>query len=212
MNRTVLRHPSSLAALAAGVLLGGCASTQMGAQYLDPQATKQALRGAAVLVVCEAPEPAIRLICEGEVTTQFTQLGAKPLTDPKLGAPTSGREPTPDQYLLAAKAAGAQALFSMTLAPDFWRPSPMSAVSFGIGAWGGSGGFSGGSAGVGVSMPVAGSGSAPGFAANGSLLDVASGRVLWSASATASPRGNASAQVGEVVRALTDAVRDTGLF
>lgn len=212
MNRTVLRHPSSLAALAAGVLLGGCASTQMGAQYLDPQATKQALSGAAVLVVCEAPEPAIRLICEGEVTAQLTQLGAKPLTDPKLVGLTSGREPTPDQYLPAARAAGAQALFRVTLAPDFWRPSPMSAVSLGIGAWGGSGGFSGGSAGVGVSMPVGGSGSASGFAANGSLLDVASGRVLWSASATASPRGDASAQVGEVVRALTGAVRDTGLF
>jgi hypothetical protein len=212
MNRTVLRHPSSLAVLAAGVLLGGCASTQMGAQYLDPQASKQALRGVAVLVVCEAPEPAIRLICEGEVTAQLTQLGAKPLTDPKLVGLTSGREPTPDQYLLAAKAAGAQALFSVTLAPDFWRPSPMSAVSLGVGAWGGSGGFSGGSAGVGVSMPVGGSGSASGFAANGSLLDVGSGRVLWSASATASPRGDASAQVGEVVRALTGAVRDTGLF
>jgi hypothetical protein len=212
MNRSVLRHPSSLAVLAAGVLLGGCASTQMGAQYLDPQASKQALRGAAVLVVCEAPETAIRLICEGEVTAQLTQLGAKPMTDPKLVGLTSGREPTPVQYLPAAKAAGAQALFSVTLAPDFWRPSPMSAVSFGIGAWGGSGGFSGGSAGVGVSMPVAGSASAPGFAANGSLLDVASGRVLWSASATASPRGDASAQVGEVVRALTGAVRETGLF
>lgn len=212
MNRTVLRHPSSLAALAAGVLLGGCASTQMGAQYLDPQATKQALRGAAVLVVCEAPEPAIRLICEGEVTAQLTQLGAKPLTDPKLVGLTSGREPTPHQYLPAARAAGAQALFSVTLAPDFWRPSPMSAVSLGIGAWGGSGGFSGGSAGVGVSMPVGGSGSASGFAANGSLLDVANGRVLWSASATASQRGDASVQVGEVVRALTGAVRDTGLF
>ncbi|MFZ0107390.1 MAG: hypothetical protein WAK92_11065 [Thiobacillus sp.] len=212
MNRSVLHHLSSLAALAAGVLLGGCASTQMGAHYLDPQTPKQALRGAAVLVVCEAPEPAIRLICESEATAQLTQLGAMPLTDPKLAGLMSGREPAPDQYLPAAKAAGAQALFRVTLAPDFWRPSPMSGFSFGIGAWGGSGGFSGGSAGVGVSMPVGGSGSASGFAGNGSLLDVASGRVLWSASATASPRGDASAQVGEVVRALTGAVRDTGLF
>lgn len=212
MNRTVLRHPSSLAALAAGVLLGGCASTQMGAQYLDPQTPRQALRGAAVLVVCEAPEPAIRLICEGEMTAQLTQLGAKPLTDPKLVGLMSGRAPTADQYLPAAKAVGAQALFSVTLAPDFWRPSPTSGVSFGIGAWGGSGGFSGGSAGVGVSMPVGGSAGASGFAASGSLLDVASGRVVWSASATTTRSGDASGQIGELVRTLTAAVREAGLF
>jgi hypothetical protein len=212
MNRTVLRHPSSLAALAAAALLGGCASTQMGAQYLDPQTPKQALRGATVLVVCEATEPAIRLICESEMTAQLTQLGAKPLTDPKLVGPMSGRAPTPDQYLPAARAAAAQALFSVTLAPDFWRPSPMSGVSFGIGAWGGSGGFSGGSAGVGVSMPVGGSAGASGFAASGSLLDVASGRMLWSASATTTRSGDVSGQIGELVSALTAAVRETGLF
>ena len=212
MNRTVLSHPSSLAALAAVLLLGGCASTQMGVQYLDPQTPKQALRGAAVLVVCEAPETAIRLICEGEMTAQLTQLGAKPLTDPKLVGLMSGRAPTPDQYLPAAESAGAQALFSVTLAPDFWRPSPMSAVSFGIGAWGGSGGFSGGSAGVGVNMPVGGSAGGSGFAASGSLLDVASGRVVWSASATTTRSGDASGQIGELVRTLTAAVREAGLF
>lgn len=212
MNRTLLRPPFLLATLAAGALLGGCASTQMGAQFVDPETPKQALRGASVLVVCEAPEHAVRLICESEMTAQLTQLGAKPLTDPKLVGLMSGRAPTPDQYLPAAKSAGAQALFSVTLAPDIWRPSPMSGVSFGIGAWGGSGGFSGGSAGVGVSMPVGGSAGASGFSASGSLLDVASGRVLWSASATTTRSGDASGQIGELVRALTTAVQEAGLF
>ena len=212
MNRTVLRHLSFLAALAAAALLGGCASTQMGAQFVDPETPKQALRGANVFVVCEAPEPAMRLICETEASNELSRLGAKPLTDPKLGGAAAGRESATERYLAAARTAGAQAVFSATLMPDLWRPAPMSGVSFGIGAWGGSGGFSGGSAGVGVSMPVGGSAGASGFSASGSLLDVASGRVLWSTSATASRRGDPSAQVGELVRTLADALGQAGLF
>ena len=65
------------------LLLGGCASTtpQLGAQYVDPQLPRQALRGAAILVVCEATEPAPKLICESQISSQLVLLGARPLTD-----------------------------------------------------------------------------------------------------------------------------------
>jgi len=210
-NRSFL---SSLPAVA-GLLLAGCASTQIGAEYVDPQAPPQYLRGAVILVVCEGPEPALKLICESQAVGQLTQLGAKPLTDPKRVSLMSGREPTTEQYLPAAREAGARAVFSLTLKPDTWRPSPMSSVSIGIGGWGGSGGYYGGSGvggGVGVTLPVDGAQGAAGLAAAGTLVDVASGRVIWTAGATTSLTGDATTRVAELTRVLTESMRQAGLF
>lgn len=207
----VVRLERRLAAVLGLLSLSGCASTQLGAQYVDPQFPQQALRGATILVVCEAPEPAIKLICENQISSQLTQLGARPLTDSTLVNPTPGHEPPPGHYLPAAQAAGARAAFITTLTPDYWQASPMSSFSIGIGGWGGSGGYYGGSGvggGVGVTMPVGGAQGAPGLAAIGSIIDVASGRVMWTAKATTS----ASTQVAEVTKALAEAARQTGLF
>jgi hypothetical protein len=208
------RITTSCCTLGLLLLLGGCATTQLGAQYVDPQMPQQALRGAAILVVCEAPEPAIKLICESQISGQLTQLGARPLTDATLVNPTPGREPPAAQYLPAAKAAGARAIFSTTLTPDYWR-NPMSSLSIGIGGWGGSGGYYGGSGvggGVGVTMPVGAMQGSTGLAAIGSVIDAASGRVMWSAKATAAPAADVTTQIAEAAKALAGAVRQTGLF
>lgn len=201
---------------AVGVLfLSGCASTQLGAQYVDRQFPQQALRGAIILVVCEAPEPAIKLICESQISSQLTQLGARPVTDSTLVKPAPGHEPPAGHYLPAARAAGARAVFSTTLTPDFWQGNPLSSFSIGIGGWGGSGGYYGGSGvggGVGVTMPVGAAQGGAALAAIGSLIDVASGRVMWTAKATTSPAADASTQVAEVTKALAEAARQTGLF
>jgi hypothetical protein len=78
-------HAVTASSCALGLLslLSGCAQTQLGAQYTDPQLPPQTLRGAAILVVCEATEPAIKLICESQISGQLTQLGARPLTRPR---------------------------------------------------------------------------------------------------------------------------------
>jgi hypothetical protein len=205
---------ASLPAVAV-LLLTGCASTQMGAQYVDPQTPPQILHGAVVLVVCEGPEPALKLICESQAVGQLTRRGAKPLTDPKLVSLMAGREPTTQQYLPAAREAGALAVFSATLKPDYGQPSAMSSFSIGIGGWGGSGGHYGGSGvggGVGVTMPVGGAQGATGLAATGTLVDVASGRVMWTAGATTSRAADASTQIAELTRALTESMHQAGLF
>jgi len=44
----------------------------------------------------------LKLICESQAVGQLTQLGAKPLTDPKLVSLMAGREPTTEYYLPAA--------------------------------------------------------------------------------------------------------------
>jgi len=204
-----------LAAILGLLSLGGCASTQLGAQYVDPQFPQQALRGAIILVVCEAPELAIKLICENQISSQLAQLGARPLTDSTLMNPAPGHEPPTGQYLPAAQAAGARAVFGTTLSPDYGQAKPMSSLSIGIGGWGGSGGYYGGSGvggGVGVTMPVGAAQGATGLAAIGSIIDVASGRVMWTAKATTPPAADASTQVAEVTKALAEAARQTGLF
>ena len=205
-----------LASLALGLwMLGGCASTQLGAQYVDPQLPKQVLRGAAILVVCEAVEPAVKLICESQLSGQLLLLEVRPLTDSTLVNPTPGREPSAGQYLPAARAAGARAVFSATLAPDYSMVNAAPSFSIGIGGFGGSGGYRGGSAvggGVGVTLPVGGAPGVSGMAAIGAIVDVASGRLMWSASATTPPGADAASQIAEVTRALNVAAQQAGLF
>src|SRR5215475_5212441 len=46
-----------------GLLVGGCASTAIQAQWADPLFAGRSLRGATVLVVCNAHAPAIQRIC-----------------------------------------------------------------------------------------------------------------------------------------------------
>jgi hypothetical protein len=196
-------------------LLVGCAQTQLGAQYADPEFPPQTLRGATVLVVCDAPEPAIRLICERQIAGQLTQLGARSLTDATLVDPTPGRAPPPTQYVPAAKAAGARAVFSTTLAPDYRQASPLSSFSIGIGGWVGSGGYHGGSGvggGVGVTMPVGALQGSTGLAVIGSVVDVASSRVIWSATVSVPPAADVTSQVAEAAKVLAEAVHQTRLF
>jgi hypothetical protein len=195
----------------------GCAapSTQLGPQYIAPNLPPQALRGAAVLVVCDAAETAIRMICESQLSAQLLALGARPLTDARIASPTPGREAPASAYIAAAQAAGAQAVFSATLAPDYTVVSSGPTFSFGIGGIGGSGGYRGGSAvggGVGVTLPAGPATAASGLGAIGSIVDVAGGNVLWSAKAVVPLASDPAAMVADAARALVGAAREARLF
>jgi len=61
-------------------------------------------------------------------------------------------------------------------------------------------------------VPVGAAQGGTALAAIGSIIDVASGRVMWTAKATTPPVADASAQIAEVTKALLEAVRQTGLF
>ena len=208
------RGLAAAVSLAAGAWLAGCASTQLGAQWVDPQFVREPLRGAAILVVCEAVEPAIKLLCESQVSGQLLSLGARPLTDQRLVNPTPGREPPADQYLAAAQAAGAQAVLSVTLMADLSMPAAAPTFSIGIGGFGGTGGYRGGGigGGVGVALPVGGTAGTTGLAGIGSLVDVASGRVIWSAKATTPAGADPTALIAEVTRVLVGAARQSGVL
>jgi len=204
-------RPASLAApLLAALLAAGCASTEIGAQWTDPQWPKQSLRGTTVLVVCDAPDTTVRLLCESRFAARLATLGAKPVTPP-VSEQTGGASGS-QAALPAARAAGARSVFQTTLRQDNSVVSTGPTFSFGIGGFGGSGGGGGVGGGVGVAMPVGGSGGT-GLAASSSLVDAAgNGQVIWSARATAPAATDVSAQIDELANVLVGALEKAALF
>jgi hypothetical protein len=67
--------------------------------------------------------------------------------------------------------------------------------------------------GFGMSAPIGGAGPAEtGYAATASLTDVASGRLMWSARASASPSSDVGQQLSALAMLLLDAARQAGFF
>src|SRR6478735_9203887 len=122
--------------------LGGCASTQVGAQWVDPAFRGQSLVGVRLLVACEATDPAIQRICQDELAAKLVAFGASPVQAPEGGDGT--------QLLSAARLAGAKAVFSASVAPDATIVNPGPTFSIGLGGFGGSGYRSGVGGGIGV--------------------------------------------------------------
>jgi hypothetical protein len=84
-----------------------------------------------------------------------------------------------------------------------------SGVTLGVGgvSIGGSGGV-----GVGVSVPVGGGRTERGYALDSRLTDAASGRVLWTAKASARPSADVGTQLAELTRAVFEAGDKVPLF
>jgi hypothetical protein len=95
----------------------------------------------------------------------------------------------------------------MTVAVAVSEVSP--GFSIGVGGFG----FGRRSAvGVGVEAPLGGGRVSSGYSANGRVTDVASGRLVWTAKATAAPSSNLDAQMGELSKAVLGAADQAGLF
>ena len=200
------------AALAASVLsLVGCASTKLDAQWVDPQFKGRSLRDAKVFVVCEAPDVAIKHICQDRVAAQVTALGATPVKGPETDNSTPAPQPVADPYLPAARDAGAKAVLSTAVTPDATVVNPGPSIGFGIGGFGGGGGAYR-SGGVGMSVPVGAGQVSTGYAANTTLTDVATGRLMWTAKATAPPSKDVNAQVTDLTKAVLDGAKKEGFF
>jgi len=201
-RRPVLLAPLALLALA------GCASTTLDAQWRDPQVPGSYLRGARVLVTCEAGDLTVKKVCEDQLVAELTARGATTvLTD--VGADAGGVRPgVPDaQYLPAARSSGAKAVLSMSVGVSSQAVSPGFAI--GIGGFG----FGRHSAGgVGVSAPIGGGQVSSGYSASGRVTDVASGRLMWSARATTPPSSDINAQLADLSKTVVDAAQKAGLF
>jgi hypothetical protein len=193
-------------AIAALVALAGCASTQLDAEWRDPQLSAGSLRDARVLVACDAFEAVVVQLCRDQIASAVEAQGATPVFVP-TNFPISPARAIDPQLLLAARDAGAKAMLVVTVAVASSNVSQ--GMSIGIGGFGF--GSSGG-AGIGVSAPVGGGNLSSGYTANGRLTDVASERLLWTAKATSPPSSDVNAQMSELAKTLFAAATKAGAF
>ena len=202
------RSPTSCAAsLACAALLAGCAAPAVDAQWRNVDLPASYLRGAIVMVSCETADELLRRICEDRFVADLRAHGVTPV----LPAPGSVAAPQPGiadaQYLPAARSSGAKAVLSVTVGASSASVSP--GVMLSIGGFG-FGRNSGG--GVGVSAPIGGGQVSNGYSANSRVTDAASGRLMWSARASAPPSGDLNAQLAELSKSVLDAADKAGLF
>lgn len=196
-------------ACAAAVLLAACASgPQLDAQWTDPQlgAGSGLLRGARVLVACDAYDLVVRQLCQEQLAGEVVARGATPVFAAQ-DTPIAADRAVDGQLLPAARSAGAKALMVVTIAAAATDVSP--GFSIGIGGFG----FGRSSAvGVGVAAPIGGGRVTTGYSANGRITEVSSGRLVWAARATTPPSPDLNAQLGELSKAVLGAADKAGLF
>ena len=204
---TPRRQRASIALAAAVAVSAGCATgPQLDAQWTDPGVGQNLLRGARVLVACDAYELVIRQICQDQLANEVVARGATPVFV-AASTPIATDRSIDSQLLPAAREAGAKAMMVMTVAVAVQDVSP--GFSIGIGGFG-FGRHSG--AGVGVSAPIGGGRVTSGYSANGRVTDVPSGRLVWTAKATSAPSGDVNAQMAELSRTVLGAADKAGLF
>lgn len=193
--------------LCATLWLGGCASSKLVAQWSDPQFAGRLAPGAKVVVACQASDLTLRRLCADRIGEQLLASGMQPLPAPQ------GIEAADEAALLRmARAVGAAALLHTTVAAEVATVAPSPSIGIGIGGFGG-GYRSGGGVGIGMSAPLGAGGPAEtGFGASAGLSDVASGKLMWSARASAAPSSDVNRQIADLAAQLVDAARQSGLF
>src|SRR2546423_4262442 len=156
--------------------LVGCATTQLDAQWVNPQLSPGSLRGARVMVACEAQEMVIRQLCQDQLAAEVVARGATPVQLPPATAPAD------DGYTQAARTHDAKVILVQRIAPYGSTMSP--GLSVGLGGFG----FGRGSGvGVGVSAPLGGGQITTGYAADTRLTAAGTGRLLWTPKASSPP-------------------------
>lgn len=209
MNR-VLRQFCALAAGAA--LLAGCAGTRVAADWSDPEFKGRSLRGARVLVVCDADSPAAKRICQDRLAAEARAAGAIPVGGPETATLPAGPPPANDQTLAAARAAGASAILAASMGPEATFVTGGPSVGVGVGGWGGSGGWSGTSVGIGIGIPIGGGRTQSSYAASIVLTDVSTVRLMWSSKVTTPASADVNAQIADLARVGVESARKAGFF
>jgi hypothetical protein len=212
----VLRAPrAQLHAVACAALLAGCATTQMNSEWRDPAVGAGALKGTRVLVICRGPDEALRRVCEDQWTSQLGGRGAAVTPSYSIvGFPWSSADGS-EELRAAVRASGASAVATMSLQQgDVAVVNPGAQVGIGIGGGSGggyrSGGFSYG--GIGITLPIGGASMTQGLNASSSVANVASGKLVWSGSASTPASADIPAQVSALTSITIEAIRKAGLI
>jgi hypothetical protein len=204
-----------LLALGLAAMLAGCATTQMNAEWRDPVFSPGAAKRARVLVVCRAPDEALRRVCEDRWSNLLGAHGMVPERSYSIAGFPSASADTSAEMTAAVRASGVAALASMSLIPSDMG-MVTSGPQVGVGVSGGSGGGHRGGGfgvgGIGISFPIGGATVTRSLGASSSFVDVASGKLVWSGTASTPASSDRLAQVGELVRVTIEAIRRAGLI
>ncbi len=192
--------------------LAGCATTQLDAQWANPDYAGRNLRGAPVLVVCEAQEPTLQRICEDQVAGQIATLGGTPTRHSQVADPSAPPGGGNDPYLAAARRIGARAIVRTTLTPTA-AVATQSGPTIGIGVGGGSGGWHGGGFGMGgISFPVGGTRVSNTWSSETAMIDPANGAIMWSARASSAATQDVTTQIAELAKTAAGGIKQAGFF
>lgn len=194
------------------VALAGCATTRMNAEWADPKFAGTKLKGQRLLVVCQARDDTTRRLCEDQWAMQLGGQGVTGVPSYSISGFPPGGAANPEEVKAVARKNGATAVLTSQLAVGEYtvvNPSPQVSV----GAGGGSGGWSGfGWGGVGVSFPIGGATATQTMSASTSLVEVASGTMMWSGSASTPASGDVTGQVAALTRVTVEALQRAALF
>jgi len=195
-------------------VIAGCATTEMTAQWKDP-AYSSTLTGSRVLALCQARDDTLRRVCEDQWATQLAAQGVAGIRSYSLLGFPPGGAANPEEMAMAGRENGATVVASTQLiVSDFAVVNPGPQVGFGLGG-GSGGGYRGGGfgvGGIGLSFPVGGATTTRSLGSSTSLVDLASGAVIWSGSATTSASGDMTSQVGALTQVTIDALQKAGLI
>ena len=195
------------------LVAAGCASTtRLDSQWSDPAVAPTSLQGAKVLVVCDADEAPLRQICQDQMRSEVTARGATAVafddTDRALAGNAAAASKPTNEYVTIARERGASAVLRTRAMPSLSRPDSGVSLGFGLGTFG-----SGVGLGVGMSTPVGGGGNATvGYAAETSITDVRSGKLMWTGRATTAPSKEVNKQMAELATALLAGAQKAGWF
>jgi uncharacterized spore protein YtfJ len=198
-----------------GLLIGGCASTEIEAQWADPQFAGRSLRGATVLVVCNANATAVQRICQDQIASRMLKSGVRPVMATEADLTAAEGERITDKIFAAARRAGANAIWAATITPDATVVSPGPSIGFGIGGFGTSGGrhrSSGVGGGIGVGFPIGGEQVNTVYAADMTLTDVETERLMWTSKVTTPASQDIAEQVAKLTQAGVKAAQQAGFL
>ena len=176
----------------------------MDAQWSNPEFRSVKLRDQTVMVACQARDFTVQAVCEDQIAAQLITRGAKPV---KFAVVNPGAPPVNEAVDAAAKKANARAVFRTTLSTSIPTVSPGPTIGIGVGG----GGYRGGAAG-GISMPIGGGTVSEAYAADTAIVDVATGKLMWSGRATGPTGSDTTSQLSDLTRVTFESLQSAGLL